>query len=91
MATSRTGTSKYLKARDRLKARQDPCWICGQAIDYSLPGGEPGSFEADHVEPYSRGGTDTLGNLRASHRLCNQRDGHRKDAPERNKRSMREW
>jgi 5-methylcytosine-specific restriction endonuclease McrA len=83
VATSRTGTTAYLKARARLlrRARRDrlPCHLCGLPIDYTLRTPDPGSFEADHVEPHSLGGTDSLDNLRPAHRACNRSKGNRAD------------
>ena len=42
------------------------CHLCGL----------PGADTADHIEPYSKGGTDDLWNLRAAHKLCNRRRGN---------------
>lgn len=46
-------------------------------IDYSLPAGDPMSFEVDEIVPVSKGG-DPLdrGNVAAAHRICNQRRGN---------------
>ena len=58
----------------RLRARRDPCALCGGPIDYDLPSGHPLSFEADDIVPVSLGGDPCdIGNLQASHRICNQR------------------
>lgn len=57
----------------RLRARHDPCGICGRPIDYDLPPGDPMAFEADDIVPVSLGGDPCdINNLRASHRCCNQ-------------------
>lgn len=66
------------KLRAWLKAQGRPCHICGQAIDYSLPAGDPLSFEVDEIVPVSKGG-DPLdrSNVAAAHRICNQRRGNR--------------
>lgn len=52
------------------------CWICrafgrDDRIDYSLPAHDPMAFEADHLVPKARGGSDSLDNLDATHRRCN--------------------
>lgn len=60
-----------------VRRRGDDCHLCGEMIDYDLPPGHPQAFEADHVIPWAAGGTSTLDNLAASHRLCNQRKGDR--------------
>lgn len=62
----------------RVRARHDPCAICGQPIDYDLPAGHPMCFEADDILPVSLGGDPyDADNLRASHRICNQKRGNR--------------
>lgn len=72
------------KLRAWLKAQGRPCHICGQAIDYSLPAGDPLSFEVDEIVPVSKGG-DPLdrSNVDAAHRICNQRRGNRDIGPKR--------
>lgn len=84
----------------RLVARQRslglPCWICGKAIRYDLPGGHPLSFEYDHYHPASRWrefGYESQyacvhdpANGRSSHRICNER---RQDAMPWEKRFLR--
>lgn len=66
------------KLRAWLKAQGRPCHLCGGAIDYSLPAGDPMSFEVDEIIPVSKGG-DPLdrANVDAAHRICNQRRGNR--------------
>ncbi len=52
------------------------CYICGLAIDFmaprrtGIPGWENG-FHIDHLIPVSKGGPDTLENVRPSHGICN--------------------
>jgi len=91
MATSRTGTTKYLQNREKLRRRKGPCWICGGVIDYTAAANTPEAFEADHFKPYSQGGTDDIGNLRSAHHRCNRSQGDRGWTPEQNKRHLREW
>lgn len=66
------------KLRQRIRAEGNPCHLCGQAIDYSLPAGHPMSFEVDELVPVAMGG-DPLAydNCRAAHRICNERKGAR--------------
>jgi 5-methylcytosine-specific restriction endonuclease McrA len=51
------------------------CYICNKAIDFSAPRTGQGSQLSswpDHVIPLSRGGEDTIRNVRPCHRKCNQ-------------------
>ena len=51
------------------------CYICNEAIDFDAPKqGEDSeySYWPDHVIPYSRGGDNTIDNVRPCHRVCNQ-------------------
>ena len=66
------------KLREWLRSQGLPCHICGQAIDYSLPAGDPMSFEVDEIVPVSRGGSPyDRSNVAPAHRICNQRRGNR--------------
>ena len=66
------------EARAWLKAQGLPCHICGQPIDYSLPAGDPMSFEVDEIVPVSRGGSPyDRANLAPAHRICNERRGNK--------------
>lgn len=60
------------KVLARLRALDDPCWICGLPIDASLPAGHPMAMEADELIPVSKGGSATdLTNIARAHRCCN--------------------
>ncbi len=66
------------KLRARLRAEGRPCHLCGLPIDYSLPAGDPWSFEVDEIVPVSCGGSPyDYANVDAAHRVCNQRRGNR--------------
>ena len=80
IATSRTGTAKWKRVRAQaIKQAIDNgvhnCTICGVGLDYEYSR-RPNSAEVDHVIPYSKGGTDTLGNTTVICRWCNQRKGN---------------
>jgi 5-methylcytosine-specific restriction protein A len=86
MATSRTGTSQYKKARKRTlhlaKAQGiTHCPYCGTELDYDVSL-KPNSAETDHVIAHARGGQDTVENLAVCCRHCNQSKGDR-PAPKR--------
>lgn len=80
IATSRTGTATWKRIRQQaLKQAIDNnithCASCGVGLDYEYTR-RPNSAEVDHVIPYSKGGTDTLGNTTVICRWCNQRKGN---------------
>jgi 5-methylcytosine-specific restriction endonuclease McrA len=56
------------------------CYLCEQPIDLNAPRqvGRPGwelGLHIDHVVPISRGGSDTLENVKPTHAYCNQTKG----------------
>ena len=65
--------------RAQLRRGSPPCWLCGGAIDYSLPSTDPMGYVVDHVVPLARGGADTLANKKPAHRTCNRAKGARLD------------
>ena len=83
------------RLRAQVRARREPCWICGQPIDYDLPAGHPKSFEADHILPRSMHPESAMDpkNLRAAHKGCNSRRGNRNVQSVRNStvRNSRDW
>lgn len=85
MATSRTGTAVYLRARRKVlgEARKGGLTHCpgydlpggahipcGRVLDYDTPL-LPGSAETDHIREHRYGGSDTADNLRVICRTCN--------------------
>ncbi len=51
------------------------CYLCNEPIDITLPRQGEGSLESlwpDHVVPTSKGGENTIRNVRPCHRKCNQ-------------------
>lgn len=56
--------------------RDDPCWICGEAIDHRRLHPEPSAPTIDHVRPLSRGGGNNSENLRMAHARCNRAKGN---------------
>jgi len=69
------------RARSALSRSKPACYLCGAAIDYTLPYSDPKSFVVDHVIPLHKGGTDTLDNMKAAHRDCNSTKRARLIAP----------
>lgn len=51
------------------------CALCGMPLDKSLKYPDPMSISIDHVIPVARGGKSTLGNLQATHLICNKEKG----------------
>lgn len=68
---------KYNYYRDKMKALQPPCAICGLPINYELKHPNPWSFTIDHIIPISRGGTTDEDNLQPAHFKCNRLKGER--------------
>lgn len=64
-------TAQRDRDRRAISRGYPPCWICGEAIDYTIKTPHPDSFEVDHVVALARGGADSLSNKKASHRRCN--------------------
>ena len=73
----RANGSRRTALRKRVAAMGLPCALCGKAIDYSLPAGDPMSYELDEIIPVSRGG-DPLDpeKVQPAHRCCNQAKGN---------------
>lgn len=62
------------KLRAKVKSWGEPCHICGRPIDYSLPAGNPLSYELDEIMPVAKGGNPLdINNVKPAHRICNQR------------------
>ena len=65
-------TSTRNKHRRIVSKDRPSCHWCHEEIDYDAHHLDPLSFQIDHVIPISKGGSDTLDNLVASHRKCNR-------------------
>lgn len=79
MPTPRTATTKWKKLRLQAitqaeRQGQTTCPICHRHIDWNSHG-QPDSPEADHIIPHSRGGSDTIENIRIICKQCNQQLG----------------
>ncbi len=53
------------------------CHICQEPIDIKLPRTSRLGLTVDHVIPLSKGGTDTMDNLRPAHWICNNRKSNK--------------
>jgi hypothetical protein len=74
-------TRRWAKIRAQFREwcakRNEPCWLCGQPIDYELQWPHPMAWSPDHyltVAEHPEHAED-IGNLRASHFDCNNRRG----------------
>lgn len=73
----KTNGAARRKLRDAVRAEGMPCALCGMPIDYSLPAGDPMSYELDEIVPVSKGGSPyERANVQPAHRICNQRKGN---------------
>lgn len=81
MATSRTGTARYLRNSARVKRDAQRSGLthcpgvdgktCGRELDYDVPQIDA-SAETDHILEVRYGGTDDVDNLRVVCRSCNR-------------------
>jgi 5-methylcytosine-specific restriction endonuclease McrA len=69
MTRNTTLRDRYRRSIARTKP---PCHICGQPINYQAGHLDPLAFTIDHVIPLNKGGTDTVDNCAAAHRMCNR-------------------
>lgn len=81
MATSRTGTTEWLKAvRHALHIAQangqTRCPHCRVTLDYQNRR-NPNGAQPDHITPWSKGGTNDQSNLIVICRTCNISKGNR--------------
>jgi 5-methylcytosine-specific restriction endonuclease McrA len=53
------------------------CHICNKLVDMSLPRTDKQGATIDHVIPISRGGTDSLDNLKLAHWSCNMKKSNK--------------
>jgi 5-methylcytosine-specific restriction endonuclease McrA len=82
-ATRRKNPEKVINGWSRdmvLETYGTTCHICKATIDLTAPRqvGVPGwesGLHLDHIIPISKGGKDTLENVRPAHAYCNQRKG----------------
>lgn len=81
MPTPRTATTRWKHLRRQaLRLAQERgithCPDCNVPLNYEI-GKQPNSAEPDHIIPASRGGEDSLENLRICCRQCNQARGNK--------------
>ena len=76
-------TPQLRRIAAELKTRRGPCWICGQAIDYTLPHTDEMAFTVEHIMPRSTHPEleNDPGNTVASHARCNKRRGNKPYGP----------
>lgn len=59
------------------------CAICGVPVERSIKDHEDSKYITfDHIIPRSKGGNDSMSNLRLAHRLCNMERGNDPILPE---------
>lgn len=64
--TNPTITHEAIADRDGVN-----CYLCGDDVDMSLPRTSRLGATLDHVIPISKGGSDSMENLRLTHWICN--------------------
>jgi len=60
-----------LSADQIVKSYGPTCYLCEKVIDLNVPRTSRYGLTVDHVVPLSKGGKDTLENLRPTHWICN--------------------
>ena len=74
--------------RKRIRARGEPCAICGRPIDYDLPAFDDMSFEVDEITSRWKGGDPLdIDNCQPVHRACNRLKYQRERAEELGRRA----
>ncbi|MCQ9367353.1 HNH endonuclease [Brevibacterium sp. 91QC2O2] len=94
MAASRTGTTKWMRIRDRriqaaINDGLTHCPRCRVVLDYER-GKRPNSVEVDHIVPASLGGLDVYENTQVVCRRCNQSMGDKQPRRRKQVRRARE-
>lgn len=74
---SRTVKPSRLSADQVLALYGPNCSICHEPIDDTLPRTSKLGLTVDHVIPLSKGGLDTIDNMRPAHWVCNVRKGNK--------------
>lgn len=70
---TRPAGRRWMQIRAAMAARNEPCAICRQPIDYGLRWPHPDAFVIDHRWPLAHGGHPTSDrNLRPAHNRCNR-------------------
>ena len=53
------------------------CWLCQMSVDSSLPRTSKLGGTLDHIVPISKGGDDSLENIKLAHWICNNRKSNK--------------
>ena len=74
-------TRRFKALRKQLRDLGLPCYLCGNAIDYTKTAPHPDSFTVEHVKPRSKYPelAEDPGNLKSAHFGCNNAKGVRED------------
>ncbi|NWL34441.1 hypothetical protein [Paenarthrobacter nitroguajacolicus] len=77
--TSRRYRKQRLEFRGQGQDNNEPCWLCGMDIDYTLAWPDEQAWELDHLYPRSTHPqhAEDPANFRHSHSLCNNRRSNR--------------
>jgi 5-methylcytosine-specific restriction endonuclease McrA len=75
-------TRRYKTTRNTYRQQcaqtNEPCWLCGRTIDYTLQHPHPDSFNLDHAYPLDQRPdlAEDPANYRPSHKDCNEQRGN---------------
>lgn len=82
MTRGRSG-GNWRKLVANQRAKQLPCWICRQPINYAAKANSSDAFEVDHIKPLSTHPhlAEEPTNLASVHSLCNRAKGAKAASP----------
>lgn len=70
-AQKRNAVSEPYTKDDILQRWGSDCHICGEPIDFTASRRRGKGLQLDHVIPLSKGGPDTISNVKPAHAFCN--------------------
>lgn len=80
MSSHGRSTRRFKRLAAELRARKEPCCLCGQPIDYLLPRTDRNAFTVAHRQPvslYPHMAEDPTNIAGAAHNHCNAAEGNR--------------
>lgn len=73
MRIGKATEASYMSVREVYEKDGGRCQLCKKKIDWSIRWPDPMSMSVDHIIPISKGGTDDITNVQATHFHCNSK------------------